>query len=54
MKQITVKLPDYQIQEISEIVKLFGYPSRAEYIRDCIRQDLQKKKMVREIPPLRR
>lgn len=54
MKQITVKVPDYQLQEIDETVKRCGYPSRAEFVRESIRENLQKHIMVRQVPPIRR
>jgi Arc/MetJ-type ribon-helix-helix transcriptional regulator len=54
MKQITVKMPEWMIQEIDEQIKVAGYPSRAELIRELTRNWLNQRRMIRNAPPIRR
>jgi metal-responsive CopG/Arc/MetJ family transcriptional regulator len=53
-KQVTVKLPEYQLQELDETVKTHGYPSRAEFIREAVRDKLAQVRMKPQLPQMRR
>jgi Arc/MetJ-type ribon-helix-helix transcriptional regulator len=42
LKMITLKLPEEMIEAVDKAVKLLGYANRSEFIRDAIREKLEK------------
>ena len=48
-EMITVKLDDSFLEEIDEVVKAKGYQNRTEFIRNALREKVDKAKMEEAI-----
>lgn len=42
MGQINVKVPDEQKEQVERIAKKYNYPSSSEYVREAIRDKIEK------------
>lgn len=48
MDTLAVKIPEDQKKKLGEIAEEEGYPNTSEFVREMIREEINKRKVLRE------
>lgn len=48
MEKVAVKVPDGQKEKLDEIAENEGYPNKSEFLREVIRDEINKREIVKK------